>query len=255
MKSQFESNKEFVFPWIITIMMGCLFVITLSGCDNYDEGDQKAAQSFEKMTIVEKGLYDAVEDVWGQSYLVNVRQAVFAREVKPLEESIPFIDIANVIKSNNDITLKVEEHWSTDNKNKSIKNRWDRLDGKWYLQIVNKLGLRESDIVKQDFIIDEVIPDKPSKDDKDKPVVIPDIKRVIERPTINTTSIRYDTGNDIISMNEYDDLYYDLRGCEPAIERYNEIIRSRLVTNNDKEYLIELSIKCKAIKIGEKLNP
>lgn len=243
--SSFESNKPFIGPWIILIMLA---LVAISGCDKYDEGDQRAKQSFEKMTIVERGMYDAVEKAWNQKYLVNIRQAVSSREVKPLENNIPFIDIANVIKSNNDITLKIEDSWRTDTKNEAISGRWDRLDGKWYVKIITKLGIKEADIRRQDFVVEEIIPDKPVDSDV-----------VIQPSPIDEKSAReekyFDTVDDIILLEEYDDLYYSLRGCQPAIDKYGTMIETRLITNGDRDFLIQMATKCKAQIIKAKLNP
>jgi hypothetical protein len=233
---------------VLLIMFSLLTLVV--ACDNYDEGDEAAKQSFEKMTVVEKGMYDAVEEEWGTSYLQNVRQAVLGREVKPLETNIPFIDIANVIKSNNDITLKINENWTTDDKNKAISARWDRLDDKWYVKIIAKLGLKEGDIQKQDFVVEEVIQDKPDIKPSVSEDKVNDIKPIIVKENFDSNE-----GNDLLLLQEYDDLYYDLRGCDPAIDKYDEIIQKRLLTKKDRDYLIQLATKCKAIKIGAKLRP
>ncbi len=134
MKSPFESKKEFVGPWIIVMALGCLLLLT--GCDEYEEGDKEANKAFDLMTVQEKIFYDAVEKEWSPSRLIAIRDSVRTRESAPLELTIPFIDIANVIKTNNDITLKVPDNWQTDSKNRAILARWDRIEGSWYVWVI-----------------------------------------------------------------------------------------------------------------------
>lgn len=244
--SPFESKKEFVVPWIITLAL--IPLLFLSGCDYYDEGDVIAEESFSKMNMSEKSMYDAVEEEWGQSRLLNIRKAVATREATPLESSIPFIDIANVIKSNNDLTLKVDDAWRTDAKNDAIAARWDRLDNKWYLKIIQKLGMKEDDIQLQEFVVEEVIPDKPP--------IVTEILDDNDYDSTNETPEEkeyFDTRNDIILLEDYDDLYYSLRGCKPAIDKYGTMIEERLITKGDREWLLQIATKCKAEKIGAKL--
>lgn len=239
------NNIEYAKTATICFFKIMLIILLLAACEKYDEGDEKANQSFEKMTVVEKGMYDAVENAWDQSFLANVRQAVSKREVKPLENSIPFIDIANVIKSNNDLTLKINDNWLTETKNKAINGRWDRIDDEWYVKIVNKLGLKETDIQRQELVIEPKVKEKSE-------VEVPDINKPVieEPPPLNIKKME----RDILLLTDYDDLYYDLKYCQPAIDKYNQIIEERLITLGDKELLIQMAIKCKALKIKEKLN-
>lgn len=249
MKSPFESKREFVVPWIIVMLLGSL--LFLVGCDSYSEGDQKAGEAFEKMTTVEKGMYDVVEAEWGESRLEGIRGAIWNREVKPLEETVPFIDIANIIKANNDMTLKVKKDWRTDTKNAAINARWDRLDNVWYIKIINALGLKANQIKRQELFEElEDTPPQPETIVNNEVVIQPELT---DDEYWDREERLQDSGH-YIEVDDYDDLYYELRGCQPAIDEFSRIIDLRLITVADRELLIKLAITCKAKQIEEKLN-
>jgi hypothetical protein len=222
-----------------------LMTLPLVGCDDYDEGDTVAQQRFEKFTSQEKTLYKAVQDVWGQQRLMFVREAVGKREARPAENMIPFSDISNVIKSNNSAALTLRNDWTTSTKNKYIKARWDRVDEKWYRELMLSMG--ETEVIKQDFI-----PEPVEKVIEDKPEIEPD--HYGDRPWVapQEETVKIDL-NDIISESKYDDLYYEIRKCDEAVQTYKQIIDNRILTQDDYNLLMRISIKCKAIQIGDKL--
>jgi hypothetical protein len=230
----------------------CILLITLiSGCgDYYDEGDENAKHRFEKMTSQEKALYNSVQEVWGQRDLKTIREAVSRRETRPAENSLAFNDIASVIKTNNIASLKLDSGWETSTKNKHILARWDRIDEEWYRELLLSMGVR--DIVKQELIPEEkVIEDKETLPESLKEIdnSLKEINSYIdEHPETVNVDLK-----DIIPSAKYDDLYFEIKRCPEAVDKYKQIIKERLLIWSDYELLIRISIKCKANATLEKL--
>jgi len=236
-----------MFHMIIVFLLTISFM-TIIGCvDTYDETDEIANQRFEKFTSQEKTIYKAVQDVWGQRPLKYVREAAGRRETRPAENILPFKDIANVIKSNNSASLKLDAGWQASTKNKYIKARWDRVDEKWYRELMLTMGVTE--IVKQDLIpesVEEVISDTPEVEKEYIPAVVEEYNdNQDETIKINLEGI--------IPESKYDDLYYEIRHCDEAVFTYKQIIDDRILTWDDYELLIRISIKCKAVNILNKM--
>ncbi len=229
-----------------------LFISLIIGCSSYNEGDSVAAAAFQKMTVQEETMYDAVEKEWYQSKLEAIRAAAGKRDIAPRENAVPFIDIANVIKTNNDISLKIESGWNTDHKNRAIKCRWDRLDEDWYRKLLLTIGVKKYDL--QELIpTKEVVEDKPlTQKEKDLEYIDNGLKEINayldEHPEVIENDVK-----DIVPESKYDDIFYEIRKCNEAIDLYKQIIEERLLTWEDYELLIRISTKCKAIQIGEKL--
>lgn len=225
---------------IISILITSLFII---GCATYNEGDSVAALSFQKMTVQEKTIYDAVEKEWYQDKLEAIRTAVGKRDIAPRENSVPFIDIANVIKTNNDVTLKMENGWNTEHKNRAIKCRWDRLDEDWYRKLLLTIGVT-------DYKLQDLMTTK----EKDLQYISDGLKEINtyidENPEVIKKNISL---NNVLSFNDYDDLYYEIKNCPEAIIAYNNIIEEKVLDNNDKKQLITIALECKAQEIKTKL--
>ena len=238
---------------IISMLITSLFIIS---CSTYTEGDSVAAISFQKMTIQEKTMYDAVEKEWYEKELMAIREAVGRRDIAPRENAVPFIDIANVIKTNNNITLTIEDKnsWNTDHKNRAIKCRWDRLDEDWYRKLLLSIGVK-------DYTVQELIPEDKDEDEKvikGKPLTqkeeisngLKEINAYLdEHPEVIENNVK-----DIVPESKYDDIFYEIRKCDEAIDMYKQMIETRLLTWDDYYILVKLSTKCKAIQIGEKLS-
>ena len=243
--------REIFKNFIIGVCMIAIPTILFTACgSDFDEGDDVAAQRFEKFTSQEKTIYKAVQDVWGQRLLKYVREAVGKREARPAEDMLPFKDIANVIKSNNSASLKLDSTWKASTKNKYIKGRWDRVDEKWYRDLMLSMGVTE--VIKQDLVpepVEEVIPDT-KEESSLEPHIYGDQPYVVEQ----NNEVKIINSKDIISINDYDDLYFNIKKCPSAIKYYNKVIEERLITHEDIVILTQLATKCKAIKIGEKLN-
>jgi len=233
----------------------CVLIISLIiGCSTYIEGDSVAAVSFQKMTVQEKTMYDAVEKEWYQAKLEAIRTAVGKRDIAPRENNVPFIDIANVIKTNNDITLKMDSGWNTDHKNRAIKCRWDRLDEDWYRKLLLTLGVKEYELQELIPIKEEVVEDKPlTQKEKDLEYIGNGLKEINEYLDEHPEVIE-DNVKNIIPQSKYDDIFYEIRKCDEAIVTYHQMIETRLLTWDDYYTLVKLSTKCKAIQIGEKLS-
>ena len=243
--------KDYHVPIILIIVMSItsLFIV---GCSTYKEGDEVASNSFKKMTVQEKTMYDAVEKEWYQDTLVAIRTSVGKRDIAPRENSIPFIDIANVIKTNNDVTLKLNEAgWSTDHKNRAIKCRWDRLDEEWYKKLLLTIGITNYTV--QELIPEEVVEEEPkTQKEKDIEYIGNGLKEINKLLDERSEVVKVNT-KDIVPESKYDDIFYDIRKCDEAIIMYQQIIEERLLTWNDYDLLMRISTKCKAIQIGEKL--
>lgn len=235
-------RQKFILILLILLSLGLGL-----GCSFYNEGDDVAKQAFDKMTIEEKTIYNAVQDVWSQSHLEQLRDAIRLREIKPDESNIPFIDVAKIIISNNNVTLKIKDGWDTDTKNKKILGRWSRINQDWYKQILASNGI-------VDFKPKKLIP--VIKDVEENKVV----SNYITQPQLqlytnkNSTEEKITVLTDLLKKDEYDDLYFEIKNCEEAVKYYNEVVKDRLVSYEDKDILTTLSIKCKAIKISNKLS-
>jgi len=245
MKKIFYPHNVFA---IGALMLFCAAFII--GCgDYYDEGDETAKHRLDKMTAQEKALYTTVQNKWGQRPLKSIREAVSRRETRPSENELPFKDLASVIKTNNTASLKVDTTNTASIQNKYILARWDRVDEDWYRNLMLSMGV--DNIVKQELLpepVEEVIEDKPS----DVVEIRNDLKQINDyidkHPEVVKINIK-----DIIPESKYDDIFYEIRKCDEAINMYNQLIEERLLTWEDYDLLIRISTKCKAIQIGEKL--
>ncbi len=235
--------KNYHLTFILAI---CVLIISfIIGGLIYIESEAATAAVFQKMTIQEKTMYDAVEKEWYEKELISIREAVGRRDIAPKENSTPFMDIANIIKTNNDITLTIEDknNWNTDHKNRAIKCRWDRLDEDWYRKLSLSVG-------GKDYTAQELIPTEEK--------IIEDKSSIPKEEDLKYISNDFDEQQksnvkDIIPESKYDDIFYKIRKCDEAIFMYKQIIDERLLTWGDYELLIKISVKCKAIQIGEKL--
>jgi hypothetical protein len=238
----FKEYKPFGIIFILCLITG----LVLTGCgDYYDEGDHTAEQRFDKFTSQEKTLYKAVQDQWGQKRLIYVREAVGRREARPAENKLPFSDIANVIKSNNSAALKLDAAWQPSNKNKYIKARWDRVDEKWYRELMLSMGVTE--VIKQELVPEPVVEVIDDSSDDSEPDTYGDQPWIAPQKEVVKVNLE-----DLIPKSQYDELYYEIKECPEAIDRYNSMIDDRLLTWLDYQSLIIISIKCKAVNIGEK---
>jgi len=240
---------------IVSYIVICISLVFIR-CSTYTEGDSAAAVAFQKMTVQEKTMYDAVEKEWYEKELMAIREAVGRRDIAPRENSTPFIDIANVIKTNNNITLTIEDknNWNTYHKNRAIKCRWDRLDEDWYRKLLLTLGVKEYELQELIPIKEEVVEDKPlTQKEKDLEYIGNGLKEINEYLDEHPEVIE-DNVKNIIPQSKYDDIFYEIRKCDEAIVTYHQMIETRLLTWDDYYTLVKLSTKCKAIQIGEKLS-
>ncbi len=232
---------------IISMLITSLFII---GCgEYYEEGDEIAKQRFEKMTVQETALYESVQNKWGQKPLKGVRDAIARRQTRPDESELPFKDLANVIKTNNTVSLKVNTSNKASIQNKYILCKWDRIDEDWYRTLMLSVGI--DNVVKQKLLPEEeVIKDKPlTQKEKDLKYIGNGLKEI----NVLLDERQKDDTKDIVPKSKYDDIFYDIRKCDEAIDMYNQIIGERLLNWEDYDLLIRISTKCKAIQIGEKL--
>lgn len=120
----------------LQIMLLFFLIFIICGCaDKYSETNVVAETTWKKMTIKEKTFYDKVEGVWGDDSLANVREVVRKREFAPDEDAIPFIDIVDLIVTNNDINLVTQANLNTNQKKYYTDGKWENIDTDWYKTI------------------------------------------------------------------------------------------------------------------------
>jgi hypothetical protein len=127
---------NFISVYVMTFTL-LLFI----GC-SAPEGDDLYVETFTKMTMKEKILYDKCADVWGYSkgrgrtdHLDFIREAIRQRKVKPTESAMPFIDIKDIIISTND-TVLTHSYTSKSTIETYDGAKFDKLDPEWYASLI-----------------------------------------------------------------------------------------------------------------------
>ena len=126
------------------IRMGIILIfglLLLSGCDP-PEGVELYDETFEKMTVKEKIIYEQVQDSWGYQrgsgqtdQLGLVRESIRRRIVKPPEEAMAFIDIKDVIISTNDTTFVSSSSGELMDSYKNAK--FENVSPVWYKRLIS----------------------------------------------------------------------------------------------------------------------
>jgi len=238
--------KHLVASMVILII--ALALAMLAGCDTYKETDMEANKTWPLMTVQEKQYYDSVEKVWGQSYLVNLREAIRNRTDKPMETATPFQDLGHIIKSTEEIVMVTGDDWKSENIKKANQARFSRIDPEWYRQITKSEPPDYPDPVEEK----EEATEKVVEDGVQKGMVAM-VREANSQPWNKPK--RGQVMSQLISVDDYDDLKYSIRGCEAAENRFNEIVTSehRPLTMVDYEELVNYVLLCKAQAINESL--
>ena len=207
----------------------CIIIISCS----YDEGEMLAEEAFSKMSTRERILYNSVAENWTQNYLVHIRNAVRERHVKPKESTIPFQDISEIIMLNNNATLKLSSQWSEDYKKRMKESKWSEIDPSWYNTIVE-------------------ISNGGEKKEEQKKISKP--KKSKNSPPKNIKIVSSNQDNGYISIDDLNELRYEIRGCSKAAELFNSIVlKGEPLTYSDRDKIEEKILICVAEKINNKI--
>lgn len=235
-------NNNQIDRLLIILCILILACIMLIGCgDYYEEGDEQGKQAMDLMTTTESILYKRVQDEWGQKRLLNVRNAIRNRAMKPDEDNIAFLDIAKVIKTNNDVTMVFESSWGTDTRNKYAAARWDAIDKDWFRQILIEcgLGINNKHIRRQPEVKTAAILDVKSKVVK------------VEEPEFKETEVQT---YELLDEDEIYELEYLIRDCDSAKNLLSKIVREgRPLVKTDKDELTKRAMFCKATQLRNSL--
>lgn len=217
--------------------MCILTTLVISGC-LYSEGDEKAEKSFSLMTTQEKAMHDKVSDGFTEKYVMSVRQAVFNREIRPDENTTPFIDIANIIKFVNENILIPPDTWTSSNIEKAMKSKFSVQDGKWYKKIVRIAASSEIES-------NEALPIK---------IKEVEVKKALERIESNIVKRVEVNKSDLLPLDKYGDVKFLARGCENAISIIESAAsRDRPLTEEDFQKIQYESAVCETKKLNENL--
>jgi hypothetical protein len=125
------------------IRMGIILIfgMLLFGCDP-PEGVELYDETFEKMTVKEKIIYEQVQDSWGYQrgsgqtdQLGLVRESIRRRFIKPPEEAMEFIDIKDVIISTNDTTFVSSSGGELMDSYQNAK--FENVSSVWYKKLIS----------------------------------------------------------------------------------------------------------------------
>ena len=230
------------------------------------------------MTTKEKLLYDKAEIKWEKTKLRPVRDAVSQRLAKPDENFPPFADIADIIISVNDINMVVSSGNSEDTVKKYELAKFNSIDEEWYKNVILKAS--SSSVIKSlvkeaqkkaKIAVAEKKARKAAEAVAEKTEAIEEQKMAeqkverLKEESIYTTSIIAPiiiesspelNLADLIPSDQYNDLQYEIAGCEGAEEYLNKLIvvYKRPITYADKNELTKLSLLCKTAELGEWLS-
>jgi len=216
--------------WSMFVFAIC---VSLSACI-YDEGDEVAAQAFEKMTAQEKMLYDAVAKQWNQKKLRPIRDAIrLGRKIKPEEAFTPFSDIGALIEKNDSVTLIMDSGWGEDTIRKKRGAKWSVVDPDWFRKITGQ-GIATKEPQR---IYNKVI--SPPSNPKASKVELP-----VEE--INK--------EELVPFEELDELRYLMKGCDEAIRIFDAIIsKGYPLTYGDRERIFVRVLFCEAERVNDKI--
>lgn len=230
---------------IIKIVICILTALVISGCV-FSEGDDKAEKSFSLMTTQEKAMHDKAKDGFSEKYVMAVRRAVYNREVKPDENMMPFMDIANVIKFVNENILIAPDSWTKSNREKSQRSKFSSQDVNWYRKIIK---LATNDVVVESNEADQDIAEKHGLSVKEVENIKEGVyERVLDR------NIKRVNKSDLLPLEDYRDLYHFVRGCESAINIIQSAAsKNKPLTIKDRENIVYQKSVCETKKLNENL--
>jgi len=227
----------------VSALVLMIFIFSVQGC-NYTEGDDKADLSFNLMTSQEKAMHDKALEQFGEKRLMSVRTAVGKRTVKPNENSLPFMDIANVIKHCDEtILVPSDARNDTDGQERARRVKFSSQDFEWYKKIVKK-------VTGEDYVAPEKpVASKPISEDEVKDNFVKRLelaKKDEERVEINP--------EDLLPLDKYQDVKFLARGCEQAISIIESAAgQDRPLTEEDFKNIQYEKAVCETKKLNENL--
>ncbi len=135
---------KFKYELLVIIILAAIMYF-VAGCSP-QEGNELYEETWGKMTIKEKAIYDIASSQWekwsegGKDSLIYVREGIRQRRIKPSEGAIPFIDIKDIIISVNDSVMTIDKNFSEDSQKLVNGARFENIDPKWYYILLNKTG-------------------------------------------------------------------------------------------------------------------
>jgi len=228
---------------LLGIVLCCL---VLTACDDYSEGDMTAGNTWPLMTVQEMQYYNAVQSVWGQSYLANLRSAIRNRTDKPKEDEIPFIDLGPIIKTTEEIEMVTKDNWKSDHIKKANNARFSTIDPQWY-----KLITKSEPPVYPDPVEEEESLERDTGDDEIKNSRI----QMPRKASYESQNKRQMDLTDFVSADVYDDIKFDIRSCPEAKTFFNQIVlnEGRPLTVEDCRIIRQHVLLCKAKEISESM--
>lgn len=225
---------------ILKIVMCILVALSMVGCV-YTEGDNEAEASFNLMTSQEKAMHDKAMEMFGEKRLMSVRTSVAKRKVRPNESSMPFMDIANVIKhSDESILVPTDARNDTDGQEKARRVKFSSQDFDWYKKIVKRATGKDytepiKPVSSKPMSVDEV------KDEFDKK-----LERAKERVEVNQ--------DDLLSTDDYSEVQFLATGCERAKSIVESAAsQNRPLTVEDFQNIEYESAVCKTKELNDNL--
>lgn len=229
-----EERVKMRFIKLFQVLLLIIAVGFLSGCEYYSEGDSVAEQTWKKMSIKEKAYYEKVEGAWGEKPLMRIREAIRKREVAPEEQELPFLDIADLIVTTNDMNLVLNENEMEDVKKKKVEARWSAIDVEWYNKILYIAGKTTKPQASQTPLPSFNVPKQERENQKRNQNEV----NTTFPPTISS-QIRNDAYgglNQVLSSEEFGKLSYEMSNCPRAIEYIQSaIMQNRPLTYGDME--------------------
>ena len=216
---------------IITIIGTWLLVL---GCGAlYEESDDLISKTWDLMTVKEKQIYDLVEDKWGKSVLKQLRESVRNRLQKPSEEDVPFSTMGDIIRTIEKVQLITECSWNTSKIESHNNAKFSTIDPAWYYSIIAKT--------------------KDKAENKIKDVQITSFSKPKVQPMTQYSGDNTDSSQ-LIDVEEYGNLKWQMRDCLSAKQLLNDIIsQGRPLTVADREQILRRVLYCEAISLDDSL--
>lgn len=202
-------------------------LLFIAGCSSeYSEGLTKASQAFKLMTAKEKQIYDLVYDNWGHEKLKHLREGIRnSREEKPVEESVPFEYLGDIIKTIETVQMISKDTWSSVQLKRYNLSRFSVIDPRWYRSITDNVK-----VAVRPKTLGASLTASFSK----------------AKSQLLNKQLEIDV-RDLIAIEEYEELRHEMRGCPEAIDILQSIVNSgRPLTIADRDVITRMILYCKA---------
>ncbi len=215
--------------FIILLISFCLI-----NCTNrtINESNEQFNRTLQLMTSTEKILYDSVEAYWGHTDLESIRREVYKRLNRPTEESVPFLDIANIIITTENFILTDARASNKNNPTACKRTSFKKLDSNWFQKLQYKIDNKTG----PQFVSEKLEEEAPAaKFD------FPEGKQTVSS-TIKLTQ----------PVMTIEQLKRKLRKCETASELFRKIVkRKSILDTNDYNLLNAEILKCETKRLAE----